>query len=303
MNNVGQDFGLIERDEIKNKHYPIVDTIKVNIAPSGTLYTDINNQTSKSSFGYVWVEFRGESIGWGLGDTKMEGGADNLTFHDSKGYDSNKVTSMTFPLYSPEISDHISNAIEQMKNGENNPDYILQLMGDTPNKIIEKIEEYILEQQEAETPLVIALTESGIFTLPDDDSIHFDHNNDEVKESTGWIDNNSAFLVFDKNKNGVIDNGNEMFGNNTSNISESYAKHGFEALSQYDSNQDNRIDKSDIIWSSLNLWIDKNIDGKTDADELIKIERSGIESIDLNYKKNGVIDENGNQFLLTSDVV
>ncbi|WP_109420168.1 hypothetical protein [Proteus terrae] len=107
----------------------------------------------------------------------MEGGADNLTFHDSKGYDSNKVTSMTFPLYSPEISDRISNAIEQMKNGsyqhfpssynlltnncidfvnhllaltengENNPDYILQLMGDTPNKIIEKIEEYILEQQ------------------------------------------------------------------------------------------------------------------------------------------------------------
>ncbi|MDS0790358.1 hypothetical protein OSB94_19905 [Proteus vulgaris] len=333
MDNVGQDFGLIERDEIKNKHYPIVDTIKVNIAPSGTLYTDINNQTSKSSFGHVWVEFRGESIGWGLGDTKMEGGADNLTFHDSKGYDSNKVTSMTFPLYSPEISDRISNAIEQIKNGsyqhfpssynlltnncidfinhllaltengENNPDYILQLMGDTPNKIIEKIEEYILEQQEAETPLVIALTESGIFTLPDDDSIHFDHNNDEVKESTGWIDNNSAFLVFDKNKNGVIDNGNEMFGNNTSNISEGYAKHGFEALSQYDSNQDNRIDKSDIIWSSLNLWIDKNIDGKTDADELIKIECSGIESINLNYKKNGVIDENGNQFLLASDVV
>lgn len=108
-------------------------------------------------------------------------------------------------------------------------------MGDTPNKIIEKIEEYILEQQEAETSLVIALTESGIFTLPDDDSIHFDHNNDEVKESTGWID--------------------------------------------------------------------KNIDGKTDADELIKIECSGIESINLNYKKNGVIDENGNQFLLTSDVI
>ncbi|WP_109420167.1 hypothetical protein [Proteus terrae] len=62
MDNVGQDFSLIERDEIKNKHYPIVDTIKVNIAPSGTLYTDINNQTSKSSFGHVWGEFRGESI-------------------------------------------------------------------------------------------------------------------------------------------------------------------------------------------------------------------------------------------------
>lgn len=332
-NNVGKNFGLIERNEIIGKNYTIRETITVKIAPSHTVYTDINNQSTKSKFGHAWIEFKGESIGWGMGGSKMEGGSDNLTFHDSKGYDPNKVTSITLPLYTNEIIGRINNAISKMKsgdythfesnynlfnnncidfvnyilalteNGEHNPDYILQLIGDTPDKIIEKMQEYIDEQKETETPLVIALTESGIFTLPDDDSIHFDHNNDEVKESTGWIDNNSAFLVFDKNKNGVIDNGNEMFGNNTSNISDGYAKHRFEALSQYDSNQDNRIDKSDIIWSSLNLWIDKNIDGKTDADELIKIECSGIESIDLNYKKNGVIDENGNQILLTSTVI
>lgn len=75
------------------------------------------------------------------------------------------------------------------------------------------------------------------------------------------------------------------FGNNTFNILGDYAKHGFDALSQYDNNQDNRIDNNDVIWSSLNLWIDKNINGKTDIDELFNIECLGIESIDLNYKK------------------
>ena len=332
-NNVGKDFGLIERNEIKGKNYTIRETITVKIAPSGTVYTDINRKSTESTFGHAWIEFKGESIGWGMGKSKMEGGSDNLTFHDSKGYDPNKVTSVTLPLYTNEIIGRINNAISKMKsgdythfesnynlfnnscidfvnyilalteNGEHNSDYILQLMGDTPNKIIEKMEEYVDEQKETETPLVIALVDEGIFTLPDDDNIYFDHNNDGVKESTGWIDSNSAFLVFDKNENGIIDNGNEMFGNNTPNILGGYAKHGFDALSQYDNNQDNRIDNNDVIWSSLNLWVDKNINGETDIDELVDIECSGIEAINLIYENNGIIDENGNQFLLTSSVI
>lgn len=332
-NNVGKDFGLIERNEIKGKNYTIRETITVKIAPSGTVYTDINRKSTESTFGHAWIEFKGESIGWGMGESKMEGGSDNLTFHDSKGYDPNKVTSVTLPLYTNEIIGRINNAISKMKsgdythfesnynlfnnncidfvnyilalteNGEHNPDYILQLMGDTPNKIIEKMEEYVDEQKETETPLVIALVDEGIFTLPDDDNIYFDHNNDGVKESTGWIDSNSAFLVFDKNENGIIDNGNEMFGNNTPNILGGYAKHGFDALSQYDNNQDNRIDNNDVIWSSLNLCVDKNINGETDIDELVDIECSGIEAINLIYENNGIIDENGNQFLLTSSVI
>ncbi|MBG2877024.1 hypothetical protein I4902_13890 [Proteus alimentorum] len=332
-NNVGKNFGLIERNEIKGKNYTIRETITVKIAPSGTVYTDINRKSTESTFGHAWIEFKGESIGWGMGKSKMEGGSDNLTFHDSKGYDPNKVTSVTLPLYTNEIIGRINNAISKMKsgdythfesnynlfnnncidfvnyilalteNGEHNPDYILQLMGDTPNKIIEKMEEYVDEQKETETPLVIALVDEGIFTLPDDDNIYFDHNNDGVKESTGWIDSNSAFLVFDKNENGIIDNGNEMFGNNTPNILGDYAKHGFDALSQYDNNQDNRIDNNDVIWSSLNLWVDKNINGETDIDELVDIECSGIEAINLIYENNGIIDENGNQFLLTSSVI
>lgn len=332
-NNVGKDFGLIERNEIIGKNYTIRETITIKIAPSGALYTDINGKSTESTFGHAWIEFKGESIGWGMGGSKMEGGSDNLTFHDSKGYDPNKVTSVTLPLYTNEIIGRINNAISKMKsgdytnfesnynlfnnncidfvnyilalteNGEHNPDYILQLMGDTPNEIIEKMEEYVDEQKETETPLVIALVDEGIFTLPDDDNIYFDHNNDGIKESTGWIDSNSAFLVFDKNENGIIDNGNEMFGNNTPNILGGYAKHGFDALSQYDNNQDNRIDNNDAIWPSLNLWIDKNINGETDIDELVDIESSGIEAINLIYENNGIIDENGNQFLLTSDVV
>ncbi|MBD2792578.1 hypothetical protein [Xenorhabdus szentirmaii] len=334
MNNkIGKNFGLIERNDFKGEGYVIKYTLKINIAPSGTTYTNINGDQSKSAFGHVWVEFNGESIGWGTGDSKMAGGAENLTFHDSKGYDSTKVTSITLPLYADEVAGNIKGFISEMKEGnykhfpnnynlltnncidfvnhilslseigENNPDYMLELFGGTPNEIIERIQEHIDEQESVETPLVIALSGDGIFTLPDDDTIYFDHNTDGVNESTGWITNSSAFLVLDKNKNGIIDNGNEMFGNNTLLESGEYARQGFDALSNYDGNGDGKIDSQDEMWSFLSLWHDKNVNGKTDIDELIKIEQSEIKSIDLNYQENGMTDESGNKFLLTSSVL
>ncbi|MBD2798274.1 hypothetical protein ID856_17400 [Xenorhabdus sp. 18] len=259
---------------------------------------------------------------------------ENLTYHDTKGYDPSKVTSFTLPLYSHDGVNMIRSSINDVKlgnfnsfspnynlltnncidfvngilmsngePGEDNPDAIRELLGKTPNQIIEKIEEYIEGEEERDTPLIIALSEDGIFTLPDNDTIYFDHNNDDINESTGWITNSSAFLVWDKDNNGIIDNGNEMFGNNTLIESGEYARQGFDALSNYDSNYDGIIDNQDEIWPLLSLWHDKNIDGKTDIGELIKIEQSGIKSIDLNYKENGIEDENGNIFLLTSSVL
>ena len=78
-----------------------------------------------------------------------------------------------------------------------------------------------------------------------------------------------AFLALDKNSNGLIDNGNELFGNHTiSNTRFKYtnnkATNGYEALKAYDLNGDNVIDSKDEIYDKLLLWKDSNQNAITD---------------------------------------
>lgn len=332
--NVGKDFGLVDKNDsarLKGQH---IDTLTIKMAPSGTQYTNENQKVSNSMFGHVWIEFQGQSIGWGLGDTKTTGGVENLTFRDSIGYDQAKTTSITFPLYSQSVVNNISNYISGLKMGDfgnfspnynlvsnncisfvnsvisithydndkHNIDFINELQGMSPNAIIEAINDYITEQQETETPLVIDLTGAGINTLANDGLICFDHNNDGVAESTGWIGANNAFLALDKNGDGKINNGNELFGNNTLLSSGGNASNGFEALKEHDINSDGVINELDNVWDSLLLWIDKNVNGATEQGELISLSSSGISEINLEYYQKNHKDSNGNNHWLEGSV-
>ena len=116
----------------------------------------------------------------------------------------------------------------------------------------------------------------GIELLPMNGTINFDHDNNGFREATGWISGDDAFLAFDKNKNGIIDNGNELFGDHSST-------NGFEELKKYDLNSDGFINKDDEIWYELVLWQDKNSNGISDEGELTKLSESKIKSIDLRY--------------------
>ena len=118
-----------------------------------------------------------------------------------------------------------------------------------------------------------------------------------------------AFLALDKNSNGLIDNGNELFGNHTisnTRFGEQEANkdtsiNGYEALKAYDLNGDNVIDSKDEIYDKLLLWKDSNQNAITDKGELIKLKDSGIVSIDLNYKNTNT-DEKGNTIKQSSTV-
>ena len=46
-------------------------------------------------------------------------------------------------------------------------------------------------------------------------SILCDHDNDGIQTGTGWVKPDDGFLVFDRNGNGAIDNGTELFGDAT----------------------------------------------------------------------------------------
>ncbi|MBD2784886.1 hypothetical protein ID858_03015 [Xenorhabdus sp. DI] len=330
---------------------PYRSGITIKIAPSGTEYTNAAGVVSNSTFGHAWVEFQGESIGWGLGDDKKLGGVDNLTFRDSMAYDPSKVVSVTYPLYSEPVVGNIERYISELKSNDfdgwakdlkfkkdyhlltNNCidfvnsileitevendvhwlDAIPGLRGLTPNSNInllnldantvkEIIEQHINEFENKETPLVIDLTGDGITTITENSNIFFDHDNDGIIESSGWIESNSAFLVWDKNKDGKINNGTELFGNNSILKNGTKADNGFAALADLDDNNDGIFDQSDSLWNSLELWIDYNRDAITDSGELHKLSESGISSINLAYKENGFKDINGNVHELESTV-
>ena len=53
---------------------------------------------------------------------------------------------------------------------------------------------------------------------------------------------------------------------------------------------------------SLRIWLDRNSDGKTDADELLTLSSAGIENIDLRTSPMRRTDEYGNRFVLESKV-
>ena len=149
-------------------------------------------------------------------------------------------------------------------------------------------------------PIIIDLNKNKITSTKLNNTTYFDHDNNNFKEATSWIDKGDAFLALDKNSNGLIDNGNELFGNHTisnTRFGEQEANNdtsinGYEALKAYDLNGDNVIDSKDEIYDKLLLWKDSNQNAITDKGELIKLKDSGIVSIDLNYKNTNNYENN-----------
>ena len=111
-----------------------------------------------------------------------------------------------------------------------------------------------------------------------------------------------AFLWLDRNGNGRVDNGAELFGTATPLQNGPIARNGFEALRELDSNGDGVIDASDAAWPQLMLWRDLNHDGRSDPGEITPIATSGVVALSLTYHWTGRPDKWGNAFRYESVV-
>ncbi|NWD66974.1 putative Ig domain-containing protein [Pseudomonas gingeri] len=143
------------------------------------------------------------------------------------------------------------------------------------------------------SPLIIDLDGNGVETLSVSEGVHFDLDGNGFSENTGWVGKNDGLLVWDKNNNGQIDSGAELFGNSTKLSSGQNAANGFLALADLDESLDGVFDERDSTFSKLQIWRDVNSDGLVQAGELKSLKDSGISSFDLNYSEPGKIDANG----------
>ena len=153
--------------------------------------------------------------------------------------------------------------------------------------------------QSTRSPLVLDIDGDGVETIGTNNGIYFDHDNNGFAENTGWAGADDGLLVRDTNNNGSIDNGTELFGNNTILSSGQNAQNGFDALADLDSNKDGVFNSSDTAWNEVKVWKDSNSDATVNEGELITLENANINAINLSYNEQDVTDDNGNQHLQT----
>ena len=161
------------------------------------------------------------------------------------------------------------------------------------------------------SPVLIDLDGDGFDLTDGAGGVAFDFTGDGTPELMSWTaaGSDDSWLFLDRNGNGMVDNGQELFGTSTPQPAPSAGeeRNGFAALAVYDrlgngGNADGVIDARDAIYKLLWLWRDMNHNGVSEAGELHGLASVGVSRIHLDYKESKRTDEHGNRFRFRAKV-
>ncbi|WP_418145799.1 calcium-binding protein [Actinobacillus pleuropneumoniae] len=136
-------------------------------------------------------------------------------------------------------------------------------------------------------PLALDLDGDGLETVSMNgrQGALFDHEGKGIRTATGWLAADDGFLVLDRNQDGIINDISELFSNKNQLSDGSISAHGFATLADLDTNQDQRIDQNDKLFSKLQIWRDLNQNGFSEANELFSLESLNIKSLHTAYEE------------------
>jgi hypothetical protein len=186
--------------------------------------------------------------------------------------------------------------------------WTVMITGEEMCELIDDPEMRELCENECDTrnsPLVLDLSGDGVKATSLEDGINFDIDADGSQNKVAWLEgngvtkNDDVFLVRDRNGNGIIDNGNELFGTSTILRDGNLPVNGFIALKELDSNRNGVIDEKDEDFQILQVWNDFNGNGLSEEYELSPLS-DVAQSIDLDFVGLNQLDEHGNKIMAAS---
>jgi hypothetical protein len=158
-------------------------------------------------------------------------------------------------------------------------------------------------------PVILDLRQDGFHLSGPNPAVLFDIDADGVKDPIAWTKANDddAFLCMDRNRNGLIDDGTELFGYATPLRNGQPAKVGYRALAELDSreaggNRDGVVDASDAMFADLCVWVDRNRDGASQPEEISSLPQVGVAALEYRYRVTRLRDSYGNLFRYVSMV-
>ncbi len=135
-------------------------------------------------------------------------------------------------------------------------------------------------------PLTLDLNGDGVFSLTDvAGGALFDINADGALDQSAFVRGPDAFLAMDRNGNGTIDDGGELFGDQHG------AVNGFEELRRFDEDANGVIDANDSVYDKLRAL------QRRESGELVQtsLKNLNISSLDLAYNAVKIDAEGGNE--------
>jgi hypothetical protein len=143
------------------------------------------------------------------------------------------------------------------------------------------------------TPLVLSFDNRPVeFTA--EAGAAFDLTGTGVCHASDWPTSATPWLALDRDGDGAIQDGGELFGSATRLGSGGFAKNGFEALRELDADKSGVFDRQDPAFARVVVWSDKNLDRNSAPSEITPLEALGVTSIDLRDFRDMRCDARGN---------